>query len=965
MHSGSEWEIEGVDWPSIRLEWANGNHESALQKIERAKNEVKGPGAHRIAARFAEMRGEFPEALEAWRKVLATEPARLDANQACFSLLQITQGKKAASAFLTEQKKRFPFNFSLLEWIANNESLSDEERIAAWNQLIELDSSQIQHRYNRLRFWVRKKHFMEARAELGKKESATISLERKRSLLGVMAKVEGRDSEALDHFKKALAESVEDPVLWENFGDLELTESERRELLFVALAEGIRQTAPPPFFHSWLEKVSHFWEPREIRASLQLGIKQANEVEGLWSVMVRQFLSEGQMEEASSHAQQALAIWPNSAVLWLDLSTVTREAGEWHKTILALEKVVSLRPENAEAGRRLAEAWQQVDDWNKAEEVLRQALARNPMDAYHYGALAYLHWESERREEAVRELLMSLKFDSSYEWGWSVLPEWIQAPESPWAQIDFVKQLLRVRSGEPHLWRYLARIDLLPYQEKLAAWEKVIQLDPGCVEAWEQRVDLLMRDGKSSEALKACEQEEVKETPAMKARAIAWSTEVSLADRAVKMKELLDQYPDLEWGWRTLAYWCLDLGKIAEAVQTANQWQRLSPGQAEAHQLLGQAKLLMDDRRGAKIQFSQAWVCGAANADVLYALIQLHLEAEELSDAELYLQKLKMVERAARVRQCEGQLALAKNEDAQVMAALSDLCFAPAQEGASVRVLTEALFEKNREKEVSRLLESLLSKPGLNPEVGSLWVQSWVRQDQWEFAGRLQQLSGNSELESAAFVTLLQAVGDYGKEDLLKKLIVDYEARLRSRTAWWGLVGRALLQNNDYDRVIDWMKDWNSRKDIESWMLLNLAVALRSSVKTYPQSAKVSQHALQLASDSSWQYHTLWLALDDALDGDMPEAIKKLRVISPTDLNPFYAVLFRLTRGVVDVLRAPPDQKKNVTERTLARMRDESIKFPETADNAVLKLAMRLGKKQMQSEEGCGWQRLKSLLKFS
>src|SRR5206468_4029217 len=62
-----------------------------------------------------------------------------------------------------------------------------------------------------------------------------------------------------------------------------------------------------------------------------------------------------------------------------------------------------------------------------------------------------------------------------------------------------------------------------------------------------------------------------------------------------------------------------------------------------------------------------------------------------------------------------------------------------------------------------------------------------------------------------------------------------------------------------------WMDGWDERDGVESWMLLNLAIALRG-LGRLDEARQVHQHALEKARpDFTTAYHECWLALDDAL----------------------------------------------------------------------------------------------------
>lgn len=105
-------------------------------------------------------------------------------------------------------------------------------------------------------------------------------------------------------------------------------------------------------------------------------------------------------------------------------------------------------------------------------------------------------------------------------------------------------------------------------------------------------------------------------------------------------------------------------------------------------------------------------------------------------------------------------------------------------------------------------------------------------------------------------------------------IVVDRcEASLRADPWAWGQVGRVLNQIHDDAGAAAWMRDWAEREKPASWMLLNLAMSLRG-LNRLDEAWQVHQHALEHAEpDYTRAYHELWLALDDALAGDL-EAVQ-------------------------------------------------------------------------------------------
>jgi hypothetical protein len=87
-------------------------------------------------------------------------------------------------------------------------------------------------------------------------------------------------------------------------------------------------------------------------------------------------------------------------------------------------------------------------------------------------------------------------------------------------------------------------------------------------------------------------------------------------------------------------------------------------------------------------------------------------------------------------------------------------------------------------------------------------------------------------------------------------------------------VGWAYSRINRFDKVADWMCDWEERDKPGSWMLIHLAIALRAEGQD-AKAGRVSRHALTHAGpDPTVMYHSVWLAFDDALAGRTAESAR-------------------------------------------------------------------------------------------
>src|SRR5262249_14616350 len=117
----------------------------------------------------------------------------------------------------------------------------------------------------------------------------------------------------------------------------------------------------------------------------------------------------------------------------------------------------------------------------------------------------------------------------------------------------------------------------------------------------------------------------------------------------------------------------------------------------------------------------------------------------------------------------------------------------------------------------------------------------------------------------------LETLARGGNASRFRSFVRRHRKLLRSHNACWEGVGHAMVLLKWYRRATAWLSDWQSRSGLQPWMLINLVVSFRCLSKDQ-QSASVSHVALSMPQDSSWYAHHLWLALDEAVEGDIDRA---------------------------------------------------------------------------------------------
>jgi hypothetical protein len=145
------------------------------------------------------------------------------------------------------------------------------------------------------------------------------------------------------------------------------------------------------------------------------------------------------------------------------------------------------------------------------------------------------------------------------------------------------------------------------------------------------------------------------------------------------------------------------------------------------------------------------------------------------------------------------------------------------------------------------------------------------------------------------------------------------------------------------------MADWRNRADAESWMLVNTAEAYRA-LKHDPEAREVHKHALRLQSRAEPRsIHSLWLAADAALAGEMADATALRARVDPAALRPCHQFL----RGLVDALMAAREGRPHRDVRPLLEQA-EAI-HPKWREDRELRLMYgRCVRKLSELQSGLG-----------
>jgi len=563
-----------------------------------------------------------------------------------------------------------------------------------------------------------------------------------------------------------------------------------------------------------------------------------------------------------------------------------------------------------------------------------------------------------------------LRLDPGYDWAWNTLNGWSLELKRPEAPLNLARELTELRGGEARSWLKLAGIlsGQEHLDERLAALDRAIALDPRQFAPHDLKAQLLAEAGRFDEAAAVCAALAWGERPPTVLRGRAAWVEARRGDvkgALAQMREVLAEEPDYYWGWQSVAEWTCDGSRPEDYLEAAEALVRLAPHGAHAAVCRGRARLKSGDRGGAKDDFRRAFEKAPDYGSAAFQLFDLELEDKNLEAAARALEALKVHNGGWYVVAREVELAAAREDRRSASEALERLCTVTGGDAEALLRCADRAFEgAGWVRPAERIYAKAFKRNGVHPLVATLWIERWVARPHWRrILPQLGDLLARGEVGRMAAVAYFNFLGRTRALRRILACIRRHRQALRADTEIWGTVGYALLSVGQRRGVVTWLSDWPDRVEARPWMLLNLVYALRGLHRD-GQANKVSHRALELQPDHCTPYHVLWLALDDLLDGDGRAARSRFDGLDPSTFEANKSYLYRLARLLLDLDEARPDvprEERRKASRELASI-GRTLAFKVSTHAAVLHLYHRAVRSMAQDYgpvRGCVWSLLR------
>jgi len=925
-----------------------GDRERAAALLVSAEKRAARSARLRAAANIADYACDLPASLGLWRKVLDEDPLALDAHRSVTRLLAETQGRPAAITHLRETCERFSHHVPLHRlWVEWSRSGGGAEMERLLRLLFELDPDDAWARREMALILAGQQRFEEAHAELAiaaalEPHSPYTHATRGRILLHA-----GRHPEAQEACREALRLSIDEQAPATDLIAASLTFEEKRAALAFMREELIRQVVFGDGLLVFRESAFPVLDPAELLAALREALAARPDLWHAWSAVVLQLTDMNLGDEALQLARQATERFPLLARLWLDLAQVHRARREREAEILPLERALQLSPGWGRASRLLANTYERMGDYRKAREILERAISASPLDAYNHGDLGNTLWHLGETERALSSVETALRIEPGWDDAWGFLRQWSAQVGTPGRAVTLARELTETRAGEARSWFVLAQaLGSAALEERLAALERALQLNPRYFEAHDTRAWLLSHAGRFDEALAAC-------APAafggnvpftLQGRA-AWveAQRANLGAAIAQMQSVVERAPDYYWGWNMLADWLCKTRDFPKALEAAEKMARLAPRSAIPLGYLADVQMKVGKEKDAWDSLRRAFEIDPTYEFAGSQLFEHHLGKNDYQEAERILKLLQMHLPGTRSLLAELKLHCRRVRRDESLALLEKICLAPPGDSFAVTAADELLRKAGWTLSAERVFFASLKTPGANPEVGACWARRFAERSAWKYRKELYKLDPLAPIGVRARIAYIETLGNLKKPGYLRSLIRRERAWLLEHAPAWGSVGYSYVQMRRYRAALHWLQSRQNRPDAQPWMLQNLALALRR-VGRDKEAIAVNQRAIELRPDHTTPIHRVWLLFEIALHGEHVRATGLLNEIHEHDLAPYNRAILALIRSTLAVFNAPRDQKSSAfrAERLKLRATDLQNNFRENALHRAYRRALKV-----------------------
>ncbi|HSI86122.1 MAG TPA: tetratricopeptide repeat protein [Candidatus Methylacidiphilales bacterium] len=943
-----------------------GNKSRADELMAQAEKRTHQMYWLRTAAQIARYRGDFTESIARWRSLLELNPTHGDAHDSIADLLAETQGEAAALEYLRQTVEKFPQNIAVHKRLSNrlrNRSHGDGEYPEGEKVLRRLIEMQPGESWNHRQLAVYLSQVKQAYPEAIAAADHALELEPNsgyaHQVRAVVCRNAGQHDEARKSFRAAIALDVDLEVAVGRLVSMGETQAQKMEELNFIREQLGKQAVYGGGLLAYREAAYPLLEPEDLLRILRV---EQRRHPGMWQahiVVAKQLADMRRLDEALAVMQEATRQFPLFATVWMELALIHFARHERTEALASFREALVLRPDWGYVSRRMAQIHDHSGEKEEAVRVMEIAVALAPLDAACHCSLAICLRKLGQKEKAWEHLLKSARIDPSETLPFELLPDWCEEDKTPDRAAEFARSVTEERPGDAICWLNLA--DMLVRQDQsdefFAAVDKALTLSPRNIYGYDIKAMRLSRLQRHDEALAACAPAafEGKVPVPLRGRRCWVLAQRDLKEAVKEVRVLLTEQPDYLTGWKWLADWTETLGDKEGSLEAAKRMVHLDPQSFQSYGYLGCAHLALDQTDSAMKEFAHAFALRPSYGYAGFQLLHLQVSRGSFEEGlETLNQLLKhcpgseaecaVIYLATEVRARSSHSSVNTGSPTRplvqlpgtsdAMTALAHLCrtddstsYRCIAQGATY--LRDSLFPwRGLARKV--LTEALYDKEA-HYRVGSAWFNEW---EQGSFPFYNHVVLYRAGTTDAARHAICDYLPHYARKQSWMHVLAALYLRgplLAEKGFAWGRMGYALAHTCQFERCVQWMKDWKTRDDLGSWMLLNLVIGMRGS-KRYEESYEVSLHAVEkLEEDDTHVDHYTNLAVEDAINGRYDKAREYLPKCENGD-NKGHSFLLNITRTILEMEDTSKEKRAALFKERRIALQQERVNIQASGE---------------------------------
>ena len=301
--------------------------------------------------------------------------------------------------------------------------------------------------------------------------------------------------------------------------------------------------------------------------------------------------NQGQLAVVLEQAQALIEQYPGAFAVWNLLGAAAAQIGKLDQAILAFQKVISIKPDYAEAHLNMGIAFKEQGKLEEAIEAYNKALAIKTNYAEAYLNMGIALQEQGKLEEAIEAYNKALAIKPDYADAYNNMGNALQEQDKLEEAIEAYNKALAIKPDYADAYNNMGLTlqDQGKLEEAIEAYRKTLAIKPDHVEVYNNLGNTLQDQGKLEEAIKAYR----------KALAIRPDYAETFNNMGValqeqgKLEEAIEAYrkalaikPDYA-AYNNKGFALHEQGKLEDAIEAYNKALALKPNYADAHYNMG------------------------------------------------------------------------------------------------------------------------------------------------------------------------------------------------------------------------------------------------------------------------------------------------------------------------------------------------------------------------------------------